>query len=89
MFTRLYKHSAYYVSLIVILALGFLLAYNSSNRSFQIGAVIVTTFLYVLWGIMHHLINHDLNVKIVIEYILIGVFGLTIIFFLLSVSGNY
>lgn len=89
MFTRLSKHSAYYVSLIVILVLGFLLAYNSSNRGFQIGSVIVTTFFYVLWGIMHHLINHDLNAKIVIEYILIGVFGLTIIFFLLSSSGNY
>ncbi len=89
MFARLSKHSAYYASLIVILTLGFLLAYNSSNRSFQIGAVIVTTFFYVLWGIMHHLINHDLNVKIVIEYILIGLFGLTIIFFLLSTNGNY
>ena len=89
MFTRLYKHSAYYASLIVILTLGFLLAYKSSNRSFQIGAVVATAFFYVLWGIMHHLINHDLNVKIVIEYILIGVFGLTIIFFLLSVNCNY
>ena len=89
MFTKLYKHSPYYLSLVVILALGFLLAYNSSNKTFQIGVVIVTTFFYVLWGIMHHLINHDLNAKIVIEYILIGVFGLTTIFFLLSVSGNY
>lgn len=89
MFARIYKHSAYYASLIAILTLGFLLAYESSNRSFQIGAVVVTTFFYVLWGIMHHLINHDLNVKIVIEYILIGVFGLTVIFFLLSTSGNY
>lgn len=89
MFAGLFKHSAYYASLIVILVLGFLLAYNSSDRSFQIGAVIVTTFFYVLWGIMHHLINHDLNVKIVIEYILIGVFGLTTIFFLLTTSGNY
>lgn len=89
MFARLYKHSAYYASLIIILTLGFLLAYNNSDRAFQIGVVIVTTFCYVLWGIMHHLINHDLNAKIVIEYILIGAFGLTVIFFLLSASGNY
>lgn len=84
MFGRLYKHSAYYVSLIVILTLGFLLAYNSSDRIFQIGVIVATTFFYVLWGIMHHLLNHDLSLKIVIEYILIGAFGLTIIFFLLS-----
>lgn len=84
MFTKLYKHSAYYISLVVILALGFLLANSNSDRGFQIGVVIVTTFFYVLWGIIHHLLNHDLSVKIVIEYILIGLFGLTIIFFLLS-----
>lgn len=89
MFGGLYKHSGYYISLIIILTLGFLLAYNNSNKSFQIGVVIVTTFFYVLWGIIHHLINHDLSVKIVIEYILIGAFGLTIIFFLLSINGNY
>lgn len=90
MFSKLYKHSAYYISLIIILALGFLLAIaNSTNRDFQIGVFVTTTFFYVLWGIMHHLINHDLNVKIVIEYVLIGVFGLTVIFFLLSIKGNY
>ena len=89
MFARLYKHSAYYLSLILILTLGFLLAYSNSNKTFQIGVVIATTFFYVLWGIMHHTINHDLSIKIVIEYILIGAFGLTIIFFLLSASGNY
>lgn len=90
MISRLYNHSGYYVFLIIILILGFLLAYTStSSRNFQIGVVVVTTFFYVLWGIMHHLLNHDLNVKIVIEYILVGTLGLTIIFFLLSISGNY
>ena len=89
MLNKLYKHSPYYLSLVIILTLGLLLAVTSSNKTFQIGVVIVTTFFYVLWGIMHHLLNHDLHAKIVIEYILIGVFGLTIIFFLLSISGNY
>lgn len=90
MLSKLYKHSGYYFSLIIILTLGFLLAYtNHSNRNFQIGVVVATTFFYVLWGIIHHLLNHDLNAKIVIEYLLIGVFGLTTIFFLLSVTGGY
>jgi hypothetical protein len=89
MLKRISEHVVYYVSLIAILSLSFLLAYSSSDRSFQIGVVVAVTFFYVLWGIMHHLMNHDLNMKIVVEYILIGVFGLTVIFFLLSVSGNY
>lgn len=90
MFLKLYKHSAYYIFLAIILVVGFLLvATNNSNRSFQIGSVVATTFFYVIWGIIHHLINHDLNVKIVIEYILIGIFGLTVIYFLLAINGNY
>jgi len=83
------EHAIYYISLIIILSLGFLLAYSSSDRSFQVGVVVAITFFYVLWGILHHLMNHDLHPKIVVEYILIGAFGLTIIYFLLSLSGNY
>lgn len=86
---KISKHILYYISLIIILSLSFLLAYTSSDRGFQIGVIIATTFFYVLWGILHHLINHDLHIKIVLEYVLIGAFGLTIIFFLLSVNGNY
>jgi len=89
MLKRMSEHTVYYISLVTILSLSFLLAYSSSDRGFQIGVIVATTFFYVLWGIMHHLMNHDLNMKIVIEYVLIGVFGLTIIFFLLSVNGNY
>jgi hypothetical protein len=89
MLKKISEHAIYYISLVAILSLSFLLAYSSSDRSFQIGVIVATTFLYVLWGILHHLTNHDLSMKIVIEYILIGAFGLTIIFFLLSVNGNY
>ena len=89
MMKRLSEHTIYYISLVTILSLSFLLAYTSSDRSFQIGVIVAATFFYVLWGIMHHLINHDLHMKIVIEYILIGAFGMTTIFFLLSVNGKY
>lgn len=86
---RVAEHTIYYISLIIILSLSFLLAYSSSDKGFQIGVITAATFSYVLLGIMHHLMDHDLHAKIVVEYILIGTFGLTIIFFLLSVSGNY
>jgi hypothetical protein len=83
------EHTVYYVVLATILSLGFLLEYSSSDRGFQIGVIVATTFFYVLWGIIHHLMNHDLHMKIVLEYILIGAFGLTIIYFILSVNGTY
>lgn len=85
MIKRISEHGLYYISLVIILSLAFLLAHsNSYDRSFQIGVVVATTFFYVLWGIMHHLLNHDLHTKIVVEYILIGAFGLAVIFFLLN-----
>lgn len=89
MLKRMSEHTIYYIALIIMFSLSFFLAHSSSDRGFQIGVIIVTTFFYVLWGIIHHIINHDLHTKIMVEYILIGTFGLTIIFFLLSVNGNY
>ncbi|MBI2028308.1 MAG: hypothetical protein HYT07_01740 [Candidatus Levybacteria bacterium] len=78
------KHIFYYLALILILILGFLLAYiNSSNRQIQILAVVFTAISYVFWGILHHLFNHDLSMKIMVEYVLIGSLGLAIILILL------
>lgn len=86
MLSKLLQHGGYYIFLGIILMLGFFAIYiNASNKSFQLGTVVAATFFYILWGIMHHLINHDLSLKIVIEYILVGTFGLTIIFFLLNI----
>jgi hypothetical protein len=84
MIKKVKKHIGYYISLIAILAVGFLLAFLSSpNRDLQLMIVVLTTLFYIFWGIIHHLINHDLYVKIVVEYILIGVLGLTIVLFIL------
>ena len=90
MYKKFKKHFGYYLSLSAILLLGIVLVVLTSPNIKTQGLVIsLTVFFYVLWGILHHLMTHNLNIKIVIEYILIGAFGLTIIFFLLSVNGNY
>jgi presenilin-like A22 family membrane protease len=78
------SHISYYIFLLVILFFGFILASLSANRQMQIAIIVLTTIFYVIWGIFHHLINHDLTAKIVIEYILIGSLGLTVILFLLK-----
>ncbi len=77
------KYIGYYFSLIGLLILGFLLVYFASpNRELQMLVFTVTTLFYVLWGILYHKINHDLTVKIVVEYVLIGCFGISVMFFL-------
>lgn len=79
------RHIGYYFSLISLLILGFLLfIFASPNRQLQMLVFIITTIFYVSWGILHHKINHDLTVKIMVEYVLIGSFGITIMFFLLK-----
>lgn len=84
MIKKIKMHLGYYISLIAILAFGFLLVFLfSPNRELQIAVVTLTTLLYISWGIVHHLIDHDLHAKIVVEYMLVGGLGLTIVLFIL------
>lgn len=84
MLLNLKKHAIYYFSLLTILFLGVFFAFQVSyDRQIQIIIVIITALLYVLLGILHHVVNHDLNKKIVIEYILMGGLGISIILFIL------
>ena len=84
MYKKFKKHLGYYISLIAILVLGLILILlTSPNIKTQVIMVFLTVFFYVLWGILHHLINHELTLRIVIEYVLIGALGMSILFFML------
>lgn len=64
----------YFISLIIILSLGcvsFLML--TGNHAAQIIIGIVTSVIYVSWGIFFHWINNDLHLKVVIEYVLMGI----------------
>lgn len=85
MIETLKKHTGYYASLMLFLVVGLFLALSASNdRSLQKGVLLGMAFVYVLWGIIHHRLYHDLSAKIVVEYVLIGGFGITVIFSLLG-----
>jgi len=76
------KHLFYYSSLISILLFGVILIFVSSpNLKLQSDIILLTIFFYIILGLLHHKINHELTAKIVIEYILIGALGASIIFF--------
>jgi hypothetical protein len=84
MFAKLKKHFGYYLSLSAILLLGIILIIlTSPNIKLQGLVIALTVFFYVLWGILHHLINHELSSRIVIEYVLVGALGLSILFFMM------
>lgn len=81
---KIKKHSFYYLSLLTILFLGLVLTFLAApNIKLQGIIILLTVFFYVLWGILHHLINHELTAKIMIEYVLIGALGLSILFFII------
>lgn len=79
------NHIGYYITLLTILILGFIMIVSASfSKQLQMIIIILIALFYVGWGILHHLINHDLTPKIVVEYVLIGSFGIAAVFFLLK-----
>lgn len=44
---------------------------------------IVTALSYVIWGIVHHFVDKDLNVKVIIEYLAVAIFAIIILWNLL------
>jgi hypothetical protein len=85
MVKKLKKHLWYYLSLLILFSIGFvvtvLLSPNFNLQKITISATIVA---YVVWGIFHHYKNHELTGRIMIEYILIGLLGLSVLFFVVE-----
>lgn len=78
------KHVIHYSGLMVLMFLGIgVSVVTFYNRQLQMIALLCTVVAYVLWGILHHHLHHDLSSKIVIEYVLMGAFGLVVVFFFL------
>lgn len=77
------NHAAYYFLLSAVLLGGLsLILAVAPDRQSQMMIVVGLGFLYVLVGVIHHLINHDLVAKIVIEYVLIAALGIAAAFFI-------
>lgn len=88
MFKKINEHVIYYISLIIIFALGlFLISSVLPNKQLEMLYFVILAVIYVVWGILHHFINHELSSKIVVEYTLIATLGVAVMFFLLK--GGY
>lgn len=77
--SNLKSHIGYYIAFILVQVLGLgLVLLASGNKQIQLLAVFGIVCFYFLFAIVHHLLDHDLTSKIVIEYALIGCLGLAI-----------
>ena len=78
------KHYLYYLFLLVMEALiGALIIMSQGDRYMQLVYGLFAAIIYVVWGIIHHLINHTLHKKGVIEYLLMGAVGVSVLYFFL------
>lgn len=78
------KHLAHYTVLLSILLAGFAgLVIFSYDPNFQTSVAIATAASYVIWGVVHHYLHHDLHWEVVIEYLAIATLGLIILFSLI------
>jgi hypothetical protein len=70
-----------YVLLSLIFIIGFFLYIFTNNSQSRIWIVSGVTFFYFGWSLYHHYKRGDLHTSIIIEYLLIILFGLVFLLF--------
>ncbi len=79
------KHNLIHYSILVLmmnLIVGAFLFF-SFDRVYQMIIVLMAGLSYVLWGIIHHHLNDDLHLKVIVEYVLVALLAELIIFSLI------
>lgn len=84
MIKNLKTHRAYYLLLAGMQAAGFVLVlFAKGDKQLVMMYVILSTCFYFVWALVHHYVNHDLHAKVVLEYILMSLLGLSVMYFFL------
>lgn len=50
----------------------------SDYKNLQIMFIIISSLAYVIWAILHQYYEHSLSKKIVLEYVVFGIFGVVV-----------
>ena len=79
-FEEIKEHFGHYIILLFILVFG-ILAFLHFQRypQAQIMSVFLTASFYVLWGIVHHYLEGDLHIRVVMEYVAVALLGFLIL----------
>lgn len=81
---KIRKHIWYYAALVVLQVIGLALVFlTAADKSLQLTIMVFLTGMYVFWSLLHQYIHHTLSAKIAAEYVLFGLFGLAITYFVL------
>ncbi|MBN1169241.1 hypothetical protein JXA63_05115 [Candidatus Woesebacteria bacterium] len=75
------KHIQHYLPLLGIFGAGLIGFYIFSyDRLFQFFIAIAVSLSYVTWGLVHHHIHQDFHLSILVEYLVIAILGLVVVF---------
>lgn len=80
-FIKLLPHYASLIGILLISLIGFLAF--SWDPAFQLAIVVASAASYVAWGIVHHAIHRDLYLSVIVEYVTVAIFCVTIVFSLI------
>lgn len=79
------KNSIYYTLLLSVMISGFGVFLSlANNPQLQMITVVLLSFFYVGFAVLHHYLTNDLSVKVVIEYVLMAALGITLVYFYLT-----
>lgn len=57
---------------------------NQGDKTMTLVLVGMLAFFYVVWGILHHLVHHSVTLRIVLEYVVVALLGVAVVFFILN-----
>lgn len=79
-FHSVVHHTFHYIVLMMILIGGIFSFISFRNYPvLQLLIGVITCLLYFLWGVVHHFVDGNLSVKIVIEYLSVTIFAIIIL----------
>jgi hypothetical protein len=82
---KITKHFWYYLTFLCVELSGVFAVYYFAYDTFiRMVFIILMGLFYVVWSSLHHHLHHTLTKKIMIEYVLIGIFGVVVILFFLQ-----
>jgi len=82
------KHVIHYLTLFIILGLGLLGFWHFSYQmTLQRVIILAVAVLYVGWGVVHHLLEGNLNLKIVIEYTSVAALAAALVWMMIGASS--
>ena len=79
MFGYIIRHAFQYTLLLLILAGGILTLFLIQSHTLKLTVVFALTSLYILWAILHHWEEGNLQMSVILEYLVIAVLILWIL----------